>query len=278
MNEIHSIEQILPLINSVKKGSKDFFTNFFYDPTKLNLWINKRILFYTIIDKSVVLFKKNDSFFNVFLCVNNFDEFHNLLLKIRNYYPDEKLVTDIVEKEPRLGQVSDILEKGGFYKYTSLVRMSRLLSHTGVGSNEPNVNYANRINLVQINTLLYTYFDALAEQLPLIEELEEFITNKKVLVITEDSEVIGFVIFDIIGVTSYLRYWFVHPEHRNKKVGSALLRKFFSESSNTKRQLFWVIEENENAIIRYKQYGFIPESLKDIVFINQNVKYESRYN
>jgi ribosomal protein S18 acetylase RimI-like enzyme len=278
MNEINSIEQILPLINSVKKESKKFFTNFFYDPKKLNLWIKKRILFYTNIDNSVVFIKKNKSFLNFFLCVNNSDELKDLLLKIRYRYTDVKLVTDIVEQEPRLGLVSDILEKAGFHKYTSLVRMSRLINNTNEDSFVPNVNYANINNLMQLNNLLNTYFDELAEQLPLIEELEEFIHSNKVLIVSENSEILGFVIFDIIGVTSYLRYWFVHPNHRNKKVGSTLLRKFFNESSNTKRQLFWVIEENENAIKRYKHYGFIPEALKDVVFINQNIKYESRYN
>ena len=57
----------------------------------------------------------------------------------------------------------------------------------------------------------------------------------------------------------------LHPDYRDKKVGSRLLRRFFEEGKDTKRQLFWVIRTNENAIKRYKHYGFNEENMFDFV-------------
>ena len=81
----------------------------------------------------------------------------------------------------------------------------------------------------------------------------------------EEGEIIGFVIFESSRSTHYLRYWFVHPKHRDKKIGSILLKTFFYEGRNTRRQLFWVITDNENAVKRYEHYGFKNEAMKDYV-------------
>ena len=75
----------------------------------------------------------------------------------------------------------------------------------------------------------------------------------------------GHLIFELSASTLYLRYWFTHPDYRDKKVGSRLLRRFFEEGKDTKRQLFWVIRTNENAIKRYKHYGFTEENMYDFV-------------
>ena len=39
----------------------------------------------------------------------------------------------------------------------------------------------------------------------------------------------------------------------------------YEEGKDTKRQIFWVIRTNENAIKRYKHYGFNEENMFDYV-------------
>ena len=80
-----------------------------------------------------------------------------------------------------------------------------------------------------------------------------------------------FLIYELNATTLYLRYWFTHPDYRDTKVGSRLLRRFFEEGKDTKRQLFWVIRTNENAIVRYRPYGFAEENMFDYVFERQAV-------
>ena len=43
------------------------------------------------------------------------------------------------------------------------------------------------------------------------------------------------------------------------------MRLMFAMGANTKRQYFWVKTDNENAIKRYRHYGFEFEELKDTV-------------
>ena len=84
-------------------------------------------------------------------------------------------------------------------------------------------------------------------------------------VIGPDGKVEGFVIYDLSPAQLYLRYWFVHPEARGRGIGGKLLRTMFAAGAQTKRQYFWVKTDNENAIIRYKHYGFAFEPLKNTV-------------
>jgi GNAT superfamily N-acetyltransferase len=84
----------------------------------------------------------------------------------------------------------------------------------------------------------------------------------------------GFIIYQLVGVTLYLRYWFVSPLFRDRKFGSKLFNYFLLKGKDSKRQLFWVIQTNENAISRYKHYGFKEEKIYNFVLTNKNIKYE----
>ena len=113
--------------------------------------------------------------------------------------------------------------------------------------------------------LLHQFFNEKTEQIPFAEELEGYAKEGHILVCEESSNLAGFLIYEINATTIYLRYWFTLPDFRDKKVGSRLLRRFFEEGKNTKRQLFWVIRNNENAIKRYKHYGFAEENMYDFI-------------
>ena len=114
--------------------------------------------------------------------------------------------------------------------------------------------------------------------MPTYKELVDWIRQEHISLYEVDGKIAGFIIYDLNGQTSYLRYWFVHPEYRNKKIGSILLNKFFSDNQEAKRQLFWVIQSNENAIKRYKHYGFESENLYDFIMTNKNIQYEAESN
>ena len=147
--------------------------------------------------------------------------------------------------------------------------MTRINSLVGEEKVIPDVVFQAGIGDVQEILKLYdTYFDAYIEQIPLREELERWIASDHVLVYRADGHIVGFLIYDLTGVTLYLRYWFVHPEYRDQKIGAILFKEFMRRGENTRRQLFWVISSNENAIKRYVHYGFAIEKMFDYVLIN----------
>ena len=156
--------------------------------------------------------------------------------------------------------------------------MSRSTTKDEYKNSYPSLIKAEMAHTEAIFNILNRYFDPLAEQLPTKDEINNWIKLNHLILIEEKSEILGFVIFDLIGVTSYLRYWFVHPQYRDRKIGSTLLQEYFKISAETKRQLFWVIQTNENAINRYLHYGFHPENLYDYIMTNKNIHYETTNN
>ena len=77
-----------------------------------------------------------------------------------------------------------------------------------------------------------------------------------------EGHVAGMLLFDLNAML-YLRYWLVLPEYRNQGVGSELFRQFLWEGRETKQQILWVNQANENAIVRYEHYGFKKENMYD---------------
>jgi len=75
----------------------------------------------------------------------------------------------------------------------------------------------------------------------------------------------GVLVFEVIGFTSLLRYWYVNPAYRDQGIGAQLIRTFFQLSRGTKRILLWVVSNNGDAIARYQHYAFTRERLVDCV-------------
>jgi ribosomal protein S18 acetylase RimI-like enzyme len=280
MRPVESIYDVPVFIKKIKEQKKNYFTNFFPDLTKIQLWITSGVFDFEDLGETIFLYRRNQGFNNLFFISCGINELSDNLEFILKKYPYEIFIADIVGKSLSDGVLVSTFKEKGFFPYVHLTRMSRIVTPD---SNEqvlsPFTNYCTRDHMEEINRLLQCYFDPYAEQLPLMEEIQSWIDNNAILIYSDDRKTIqGFVIFELTGQTSYLRYWFVHPDYREKKIGSLLLRNFFYESRDTKRQLFWVIESNDNAIKRYIHYGFKPEELFDIVMINKNIHYEGKNN
>ena len=173
-----------------------------------------------------------------------------------------------------LGQ-SFFSNNNSFNIYTSLVRMNRLNHQADLlYISTDGIKEASRHDITILNKMFHSFFDKKAEQLPDEKELLNWIENKNVLIYEEDNQIGGFLVYEITGNTLYLRYWFVHPDFRDKRIGSKLFNEFEIKGKDTNRHLFWVIRSNENAIKRYKHYGFVEEKMYNFVLTNKNIKYE----
>ena len=173
--------------------------------------------------------------------------------------------------------VLKVFNHNGFNVYTSLVRMSRIYNGISIvyEATDQHLKVANQDESLDVFNQLKTFFDPKAEQLPTQDEIIEWSNNGNILVYKIQNQVAGFIIYQLVGVTLYLRYWFVSPLFRDRKLGSKLFNYFLSKGKDSKRQIFWVIQTNENAIIRYKHYGFKEEKMYNFVLTNKNLKYES---
>lgn len=264
MQHIHSLEELQKNIADIRALEQGSLTNYYPDLVKHSLWIEKGDFYLERINNTLFLIKQSASFWNVFYYSTNIDALGVDLSVFQGLYPDKIMMYDLVGRERQCEPLKRLFETEGCTQSTSFVRMNRMtkpVDYVPDGS----VQYARVEDMTLISEQLHQYFNERTEQIPYDEELKDLINQKHVLVCKIDGVMTGFLIFELNSTTLYLRYWFTHPDFRDRKVGSKLLRRFFDEGKDTKRQLFWVIRTNENAIKRYKHYGFKEEDMFDFV-------------
>lgn len=264
MQLVKSFEELQQQVAEIRTLRLGFITNFFSDPVKHRLWIEKGDCFTERVNNTLFVIKQNPSFWNVFYCSTTVDALGNDLEEFHAQHPETTMMYDIVGRDAQCQPLVELFKAKGCKVATSLVRMTRMTEPMDYTPDDT-VRYASEKDLPIISQYLHKFFDEKTEQIPYDEELVDYIKQGHVLVCVEGGKVAGYVIFELNATTLYLRYWFTHPDYRDRKVGSRLLRRFFEEGKDTKRQLFWVIRSNENAIVRYKHYGFTEENMFDFV-------------
>tara|TARA_R110001583_G_scaffold58103_1_gene173432 strand:+ start:7877 stop:8698 length:822 start_codon:yes stop_codon:yes gene_type:complete len=272
MKIVTSFEEIMLGVKSVRDFKEGYFTNFFPNKEQIELWIKKSIFYKIDTYEGVVFFiKKNSGFNTLYFVAKSKESLNQAIDGSSSLLCETSTIVDLIGKGIELSLLSEIFKNNDFSEYTCLTRMSRIVRENEISTIDTIIELAIIEDVQEIKFLLDTYFDPFSEQIPFEEEILKWIQSDHILVKREGNMIVGFVIFDLIGVTSYLRYWFVHPEHRDKRIGSALLNKYFNFSKGCRKQIFWVINDNDNAIKRYRHYGFDMENMNDII-LKKNYK------
>ena len=264
MKEIRTIDELRQQVVEIRALRKGFFTNFFLDPVKHGLWIKKGNCYTERLGSTLFIIKQSPTFWNVFYCSTTMEEFGNDISDFMAEHSVATLMFDIVGRDVQCQPVVELFQSKGCQEATSLVRMTRMAEPFDY-TPDASIRKATEADIPQVSLLLHEYFDAQTEQIPYDEELLDYACQSHVLVCEEQGRMAGFLIYELNATTLYLRYWFTHSDFRDRKVGSRLLRRFLEEGRDTKRQLFWVIRSNENAIKRYRHYGFVEENMYDYV-------------
>ncbi len=276
MNCIIKIDELIESVADIRNLKKGFLTNFYLDITKHTLWINKGVMYLKRINNTLFIVKKNKTFWNVFYCSTTIDELVKSIEIFNDLHKDIILMYDVVCNKNLLELFKDVFS-ARMNEYCSLVRMSRINIDQSINLSD-DIKLASKGQAQELLDILNFYFDEKSEQIPYIEELESLIEKGNVFIYEKENHILGFTIFEKNISTLYLRYWFVHPEYRNMKIGSKLLNHFFNSGKDCKRHQLWVIETNKNAIVRYEHSGFRSENLFDTIYTNKKLKYNSKYN
>lgn len=274
---IKKVANFIEIDNSfvkVKNYKKKLITNFFPNREKIEIWISKNEFHKIEIGEVIYFLRSNTDFYNLFFIASSNEELDKSLSQLLISFSDEIFILDIVQRV-EFSDVLNIFCNKSFNLYTTLVRMNRLNHQADLlYISTDGIKEASRHHLTTLNKMFHSFFDKKAEQLPDEKELVNWIENKNVLIYEEENQIGGFLVYEITGNTLYLRYWFVHPDFRDKRIGSKLFNEFEIKGKDTNRHLFWVIRSNENAIKRYKHYGFVEEKMYNFVLTNKNIKYE----
>ncbi len=268
MRKVTSFEEVQALVSEIRGLKKGFVTNFYPDSFRVSLWCRHDSFFSVRYGDTIFFLRKRLQLVNLYYCTTSEDALRNVLPVFLKEHDQRFLVIDLVGDNMILSY-KQLFLKGGFEEYTTLVRMSRMGLPLVQERISGNVSEATEQDIASIAELYTCYFDPYSEQIPLKEELIQWVNSKSILVSRVGGKIVGFLIYELLGVTLYLRYWFVHPDYRECKIGASLFREFFYQGRMTKRQLFWVITSNENAIKRYMHYGFSQEKIFDHVLIRK---------
>lgn len=266
MDKVDSFEQTQLFTKQVRSLRKGYVTNFYWDPNKHPYWLAGGSLIYEKSEECVLMFHDSGSFTNVYYIATDYDAVANILKSIKL---GNDLVVDIVCKGDGI-EVVDEFKKMGFEPYRDLYRMchvGQIVQHDWF--KDPKIVIGDKNDAVGVLDILNRDFDPLCEQIPSLKELEDFAERGELSLIKDHNIICGFLIAEITGVTWYLRYWYTSPDYRNKGIGARLLRTSLINGVSTKRQMFWVLSDNENAIKRYEHYGFAKEDINDYVMIKR---------
>lgn len=271
LEQVASIEELRQKPAEIRALRQGFITNFYLDSVKHLVWIKKGDCYAERKGNTLFIIKKAPAFWNVFFCSTGLEELGKDLAGFLSEHGAVKLIIDIVGRKNQCQPLVELFRENGFSEAASLTRMTRVTGPVDYEADD-SIRRAVTADMAGISRLLHTYFDEKTEQIPYDEELADYARQGHVLICEEKGGLAGFLIYEINASTLYLRYWFTHPDHRDRKVGSRLLRRLFEEGKGTRRQLLWVMRSNENAIVRYRHYGFQEEDMADYVMqINERL-------
>lgn len=241
-------------------------TNFFLDEARMSAWCKDGAFYAACWGDSQFFVRRQSTFSNVYFMSRSADALGNDWKSFASENGNGKWIVDLIGPDRVRQPLEDVMSSVGFSRLTTLQRMGR---KTPEDVEEPSsdVECATLKDAEKIKELLDAFFIAEEEQIPSVEEIRKWIEAQSLYVIRGGvaNPIDGFVIFDLSPAMLYLRYWFVHPSARGKGVGGRLLKAMFAAGRNTKRQYFWVKTDNDNAIKRYRHYGFQFEPMKDVV-------------
>lgn len=264
MTRFHTWDEV-SLCVATSRDKRRMVSNFFPDEKRMTRWCEKGTFLYAEFGETTFFVRRQEAFSSLYFLSGNVDALVKDLLGLVEVY-SERLVVDVLGRDVMREPLEAAFKSAGFNALTTLQRMSRR-APTEKYEPERGIDVANEGDAAAIHNLLMSNFIAEEEQLPSLEEVRDWIATRSLLVARDESaqNINGFVIFDLSPAALYLRYWFVSPEARGNGVGGKLMRSMFAAGANTKRQYFWVKTDNENAIKRYRHYGFEFEELKDTV-------------
>ncbi|MBQ4198365.1 MAG: GNAT family N-acetyltransferase [Kiritimatiellae bacterium] len=259
---------------SQARNSGHLLTNFYADEGRMKEWCADGSFSAVSAGNAEFLVHDRQGFMNLFYFANDVETLGCALNRFVIEIGTRRTIADVIGPDPLRLPVVGKFTQTGFSQISELVRMSRKTPDAkpcvfaGVSS-------AQTCDLPYIHKALHTHFEPEVDQLPSKVELAQWIAHKAIWICRNDGGApAGFIIYELLPASLYLRYWFVEPAMRGKGVGSRLMNAMFAAAAHTRRQYFWVKSDNATAIDRYVHYGFAFERIKDTILAYGNPEKE----
>jgi len=266
---VYNTREVFDAMQQAKAGSPSFTTNFFPAQRKVQGWIARAEMLTERHDHAALFLRKDQDFWHLYFCAAS-PEALQRAINSSALVKTAPIVVDLVGNDPGIKGLITVLGAVGFRPYRRLFRMAKLISSSPIEdrADAPAVQFAEIFDSRAILDLIFQSLDRYAEQLPTPQEIESATANRQILAVKCDGELAGLLFFETQGLTSTVRYWLVAERFRARWFGAVLMRHYFAVHLKVRRFILWVMADNEDAIKKYRHYGFAPDGLVDQVLVN----------
>lgn len=269
MNLVPGVAAVYEQMAAAKRGGA-VTTNFYPTPEKLERWTQAGELFSLAAGDVLFFLRRDRDFFHVYYQANRAEELGPALAQLAGQ-SRETLTADVIGKPAQVDQIAALFGAAGFRPHTLLRRMTLVRTEAPPMPDDAEVVWAGPEDGAALSAMLEAMLDRHAEQIPDTAEMAEAAAARKVLVIRAGNAIAGQLFFEATGQSSILRHWVVNAAFRDRRIGARLMHRYFAECKDVRRFTLWVISDNDNAIDRYKHYGYQHDGLIDQVLMRQAV-------
>jgi hypothetical protein len=273
MGPITATAEVFDAIQGAKADAPAFCTNFFPTPRRLQGWIDHGELLGEFRNRSAFFLRKDRDFWHLLFCAADVATLQREITALPSVRT-ERVAVDLVGGEAVLADLLNAVESAGFKRYARLVRLARASQPEQARSaaDDGKVVYADKTDCQTVMDLLECSFDRCADQLPMLYEIEAAIEARQILAVKCEGALAALLFFESQGFTSTIRYWVVAERFRSQRFGAVLMRQYFASQSAVRRFILWVTADNDNAVLKYRHYGYAPDGLIDHVLVNAIVR------
>ena len=267
-NLISDYSEVQDLVNKTKQIGHCLLTNFYPDDLKIKFWISQGLISCCENEGSFLILRKHFDFFYLFFLSTGIENLENTLKLLLTTSPNRFVIDFIVRgKEP--GILPLLFERIGFKHHETLLRMVMK------SSQRPKFEVSDDCNMfakIDDTSLIFRFLterlDPFSEQIPTLDEIKLMILGNQLLILKEGCEIGGILYFEKNGEISHLKEWLVDERFRGNYFGSLLIKQYFSLNNGCSRFILWVKKDNIHAIDIYKHYGYLPDNINDMIFVN----------
>lgn len=178
----------------------------------------------------------------------------------------EPLCCNVVAGESRISALLEVFRCAGFSAHFPLIRLTRMpqdifAANLDSATVPVTLRTAGTEDAEKIAKMFTEVFDPFSEPVPNTKEIVAAALSSEILLAAANEQLQGVLWTERRGQVATVRFWAVMPSAAGKGVASKLMRNLLEESPKRLTRL-WVLEKNENAITRYRHYGFQPDGMR----------------
>jgi GNAT superfamily N-acetyltransferase len=266
------IDEALDAIQAIRARADSFTTSLYAPQAEVKRWLDAGALWWLDPGGSFFLLRPSGNFHRLYHAAADAARLKGLGQFMQECDPGTEIVADLIGKAPRIEQDVAAYHKFGFEEHAVLVRMALVADGTAGGAQGGAQDaFATREDLASTEKFLSRVLDPIRDRIPERTELLSAIDGGTVLVVRRGAEICGLLYFEVSGVTSLLRYWYVEPELAGRGIGGRLMRLYLRLCSGKRRILLWAVRESAATIAIYRHYGFREDALIDHVMVKRKV-------